>query len=231
MKYLALIAVAAGLAFGQYLETTIDFTPGSEPGTPTAIVWNSTDNRLYVSDWYDRNLAVIDGATNDKLAPIAAANRVVALCYNPGQNRVYAPSENSDTLAIINGATGAVTFIHAGGSMTDLCYNPVNGRVHTVNKTDASVSVLREGEPGAVSEQPGNGPPASAGAPAVVRSDSVLGAADSRQNTGHRAELRDVTGRKALDLRPSANDVSRLATGVYFVREGPQAVRKFIVTR
>jgi len=33
--------------------------------------------------------------------------------------------------------------------------------------------------------------------------------------------LLDAAGRKALDLRPGVNDVSRLAPGVYFVREQP----------
>jgi hypothetical protein len=32
-----------------------------------------------------------------------------------------------------------------------------------------------------------------------------------------RSELRDITGRRVLDLRPGTNDVSRIAPGVYFV--------------
>jgi len=39
-----------------------------------------------------------------------------------------------------------------------------------------------------------------------------------RQHTAYRAELLDVSGRRVLDLHPGANDVSRLAPGVYFVR-------------
>jgi len=34
----------------------------------------------------------------------------------------------------------------------------------------------------------------------------------------HTARLLDISGRKVMDLRPGANDVSRLAPGVYFVR-------------
>ncbi len=54
--------------------------------------------------------------------------------------------------------------------------------------------------------------------------------------------LLDISGRKVLDLRPGANDVSRLAPGVYFVREAraqaqaqagsrPQVVRKIVLTK
>jgi hypothetical protein len=85
--------------------------------------------------------------------------------------------------------------------------------------------------------------------PTVVRGVLVLGAVDSRQNTGHRAELLDAAGRKVMALRPGANDVRALAPGVYFVRQqsvvssqhsGPSAVggerfavsvRKVVVTR
>jgi hypothetical protein len=54
----------------------------------------------------------------------------------------------------------------------------------------------------------------------------------------HPASLLDISGRKALDLRPGENDVRGLAPGVYFVREAQaqaqaqaQAVRKVVVTR
>jgi photosystem II stability/assembly factor-like uncharacterized protein len=63
--------------------------------------------------------------------------------------------------------------------------------------------------------------------PTVVRGVLVLGAAGSRQNTGHRAELLDITGRKSLDLHAGANDVSGLAPGVYFFREQGPGVQGF----
>jgi hypothetical protein len=70
----------------------------------------------------------------------------------------------------------------------------------------------------------------------MVRGVLVLGAVGCRQNAEYRAGLMDVSGRKVLVLRPGANDVSRLAPGVYFVREAQaraqaQPVRKVIVSR
>ena len=51
------------------------------------------------------------------------------------------------------------------------------------------------------------------------------------------AELWNVSGRRAAVLRPGQNDLGRLAPGVYFVREEPQAsgrktepVRKVVLT-
>jgi len=75
------------------------------------------------------------------------------------------------------------------------------------------------------------------GGATVVR--GLLRIEDRGLRTGDRAELLDISGRKVLDLQPGPNDVSRLAPGVYFVRERSAArgrrsavsVRKVVVTR
>lgn len=41
---------------------------------------------------------------------------------------------------------------------------------------------------------------------------------DRTQGTGHRPELLDATGRRVAVPRSGANDVSRLAPGVYFAQ-------------
>jgi hypothetical protein len=56
--------------------------------------------------------------------------------------------------------------------------------------------------------------------------------------SGTSASLLDISGRKVMNLQSGVNDVSRLAPGVYFVREEPQAsdhkpqaVRKVVIQR
>jgi len=44
----------------------------------------------------------------------------------------------------------------------------------------------------------------------LTRGDRIL-------DTGERAELLDVAGRRVMELAPGPNDVRRLAAGVYFV--------------
>jgi hypothetical protein len=72
--------------------------------------------------------------------------------------------------------------------------------------------------------------------PTIIR--GVLMMEDRGQTTEDKAELVDISGRKVLDIRTGANDVSDLAPGVYFVRSGPSAVSrqqsaitKVVVTR
>jgi hypothetical protein len=63
----------------------------------------------------------------------------------------------------------------------------------------------------------------------IIRGVLMMG--DRGPKTGDRAELLDASGRKVLDLKTGANDVSRLAPGVYFIsergtrNEEPRAVR------
>jgi hypothetical protein len=53
--------VTAGLAAGQYLETTIPLSYGLAQA-----VWNPQNNRLYVSNGENGTVVVIDGGTRDR---------------------------------------------------------------------------------------------------------------------------------------------------------------------
>ncbi len=87
-------------------------------------------------------------------------------------------------------------------------------------RTDASGNI-------GIDEQrrtPGLFPHAAATTSTIVR--GVLLLQETRgEKRDSRCELLDITGRKALDLRPGANDVSRLAPGVYYIVTGPNSGR------
>ena len=68
--------------------------------------------------------------------------------------------------------------------------------------------------------------------PTVV--SGALWLAPSTSTSSGTGCLLDISGRKVLDLHVGANDVSRLAPGVYFVREAQaqaQAIRKVVIPR
>jgi hypothetical protein len=94
------------------------------------------------------------------------------------------------------------------------------------NEGDALYVAIRD-EPVDVAE-PGSLKPQAADfalGPTVVRGVLVMPGArvEKRESRG---ELLDLTGRKVLDLVSGANDVSRLVSGVYFVRSEPSAVSR-----
>jgi hypothetical protein len=88
------------------------------------------------------------------------------------------------------------------------------------------VGIFEEGlKPQAASSKP---------APTMVRGVLVLQNGSSASSSP--SWLLDITGRRVLALKPGANDVSRLAPGVYFVRVAQaqaqaQAVHKVVITR
>jgi hypothetical protein len=65
--------------------------------------------------------------------------------------------------------------------------------------------------------------------PVVVR--GILFLAETTDHKPQAASMVDATGRKVMNLRPGANDVSLLAPGVYFVSELTGSVRKVIIAR
>ena len=87
-------------------------------------------------------------------------------------------------------------------------------------KLRLSGGVEEGSKPQAASRRPG---------PTIVR--GVLFLSEALSLKPQAASLFDASGRKVLDLHGGANDVSRLAPGVYFVQEAQaQAVRKVVIT-
>ncbi len=129
-------------------------------------------------------------------------------------------------LALACGADSQMLLVYQGWA------GIVQNRMYNTDRIWGAVNPL----PGAIAEMPNAEVRTTRRGPTIVRGVLVLGAVDSRQNTGYRAELLDAAGRKVLDLLPGVNDVRALAPGVYFVREAQaqaqaQAVRKIVVTR
>jgi hypothetical protein len=83
-----------------------------------------------------------------------------------------------------------------------------------------------------VSERPDSGLPGPRTS-AIVR--GVLFLQGAQSHTPQASSLLDVSGRKVLDLRAGANDVSHLAPGVYFVRTATRdrhpPMSRVVVTR
>jgi len=92
---------------------------------------------------------------------------------------------------------------------------------------------LAYGTAGAVAEAPSAEVRTKNRGPSIVR--GVLFLRANGEGRMARAELLDISGRKVMELHAGANDLSRLAPGVYFVRSaedgGPTANTKVVITR
>ncbi|HTW92966.1 MAG TPA: exo-alpha-sialidase [bacterium] len=82
--------------------------------------------------------------------------------------------------------------------------------------------------PAAIAEQPSRQTVGVQPLATIVR--NVLRVAERPSSSA--SPLLDISGREVMDLKPGANDVSRVSPGIYFVREArTQAVRKVVITR
>jgi YVTN family beta-propeller protein len=156
----------------------------------------------------------------------------VALWYDSLTGAVYTANSFSDNVSVIDGATNVRrTNISVGVYPNLLTGSRQFGKVYCGNQNSSSISVISDsllgvtGTPNAEVRAPNAGP-------TIVR--GALNLQSAIYNLESEIMLLDISGRKVLDLRPGANDVSRLSPGVYFVRKAQaqaQAVRKVVLAK
>jgi YVTN family beta-propeller protein len=130
----------AQILFGQWLETTIDIAPDS--GT-IALVWNSTNNRLYCANYNSNNVTVIDCNNNQIITRIPTGAGPTALAYNITNNRVYCANRDSNNVTVINCVNNSIdTTIHVGIWPGALLWNPLNNKVYCANNWSLNISVI-----------------------------------------------------------------------------------------
>jgi len=70
---------------------------------PCALVWNSTNNKVYCANFASDNVSVIDGVTNRVIATIPVGYDPRALVWNSTNNKVYCANVGSGNVTVIDG--------------------------------------------------------------------------------------------------------------------------------
>jgi hypothetical protein len=105
--------------------------------------------------------------------------------------------------------------------------------VYVANYDSSTISVIRDSMSG-IEESPK--PQASSRKPAATVVRGAVWLAPTTSPKPQAASLLDAAGRKVMELHSGANDVSRLAPGVYFVQKAQaqaqaQAARKVVIAK
>ncbi|MEO0107953.1 MAG: YncE family protein [candidate division WOR-3 bacterium] len=214
----AAVVLSLSVASGQWPETTI-YLPNSFGGLgqPQYLAYNSTNNTIYASGEEGSCIVVIDGPTNRRIARVATQGDAGTMCHSPQNNKVYCANSASDDVTIVDGESNQVLLtISVGDEPTALCHNPTQDRLYTANHSGSSVSVLRGSGGSGAAETPNAGV-RTAGRSSIIRG-SLWMTSEQKPGLTTQAVLLDISGRKALGLKPGANDISHLAPGVYFLR-------------
>ena len=112
-------------------------------GLPSNIEINQTTHRLYVSDYFDNSLSVINTTDNSLVTKISIPSGPNSVTINPHLNRVYVARQESNLVAEVDTNTNTVIGnTTVGNNPYDIDVNTNTNRLYTANGGDATVSVL-----------------------------------------------------------------------------------------
>ena len=115
----------------------------SSNNAPEAVVWDSSNGYLYVTDVGSNNVSVINGVTDAVVATIPVGVNPEGVAYDSGNGYLYVTNYNSDNVSVINGVTDVVVAtIPVGVNPEGVAYDSGNGYLYVANLNDANVSVI-----------------------------------------------------------------------------------------
>ncbi|MGD0478104.1 MAG: protease pro-enzyme activation domain-containing protein [Nitrososphaerales archaeon] len=110
---------------------------------PYAVAVNPSTNRIYVANYWDNTVSVINGKTNLVMETIDVGGGPSGIAVNPSTNRIYVANYWDYTVSVIGGKTNLVTAtIDVGGGPSGIAVNPSTNRIYVVNYWDNTVSVI-----------------------------------------------------------------------------------------
>jgi YVTN family beta-propeller protein len=180
--------------------------------------YSPLNGNVYVDVRLPRKICVVDGAGDTIVANRTFPAYMNDVAYEPVYDRVYTCyyDEPFSAVAMIDANTyNTVGSVEVLGTPEYILANPADSTVYVTFQDGAGIYVIGAGA-GAVAEpRVTSGSPRPAPVATVARGVLFL---PRSLGPSIPSVLLDISGRKVLDLHSGANDVSRLAPGVYFVR-------------
>jgi YVTN family beta-propeller protein len=138
--FLTLTLLTAALWGGMLQAQTVTATVGA--GTnPDAVAVNPVTNKIYVANYSNNSVTVIEGATN-ATTTVGVGSSPRTLAVNPVTNKIYVAHSLSNNVTVIDGATNATTTVGAGSSPVALAVNPVTNKIYVANHYGNNVTVI-----------------------------------------------------------------------------------------
>ncbi len=117
-------------ASGQWLEKTIALSDSFGDIWPTSVYFVPGGNCVYVADYEDGDLVVVDAATNARKARIEL-DEPVFMAYDSHDNKVYMAGR--DSVAVIDPVSHKILHqLDVGQYPIQLCYNPAANKLYCV---------------------------------------------------------------------------------------------------
>jgi YVTN family beta-propeller protein len=168
-------------------------------------------------------LQVIDAVLDSVTGYVTVGWQPYTMFYSAPNHLLYVTNRSmmpDSLVAVVDCSTNqVVTRLRTTLYACRFAASPANSRVFLTLSDAGRVAVIREPTVGVGEER--RTPDARRATPGPTFVRGVLRMADGSRKSADGAVLLDAAGRKVLELQPGANDVRRLAPGVYFaVRKG-----------
>ena len=109
---------------------------------PRAVALNPVTNKIYVANYGDGTVTVIDGATNTTQT-VTVGSSPYALAVNAVTNKIYVANYYSNSLTVIDGATnGTSTVSNVGTYPYAVAVNSVTNKIYLTNAGTSDVTVI-----------------------------------------------------------------------------------------
>ncbi|HYA10905.1 MAG TPA: hypothetical protein VEH10_04465 [Thermoplasmata archaeon] len=108
-------------------------------GLPQFAAYDAANGDIYVPNWANGNVSVINGTT--VVATVPAGGVPFSATYDPSNHEVYVVNEASDNVTVLSG-TSVVANVAVGTTPQFATYDASNSYVYVSNTASASVTVL-----------------------------------------------------------------------------------------
>jgi YVTN family beta-propeller protein len=110
---------------------------------PCAIAINSKAKLLYVANYGDNSVSVIDAATERKTATISVGRHPKAIAFDANRNLVYVANTSDGTVTVIDAVNnGVVATLPAGKNPYALAVVPGSSRLYVANEAEGNPSTV-----------------------------------------------------------------------------------------
>jgi YVTN family beta-propeller protein len=112
-------------------------------GDPTGISINPNTNLVYVANYLDDVVSVIDCKSNKVIENITVGTSPLGIAVNPITNTIYVANADSDNVSVIDGATNAVEKnVDVGDYPQSVDVNPNTNMIYVANYDSSTISSL-----------------------------------------------------------------------------------------
>jgi YVTN family beta-propeller protein len=138
--YVTRIENADVAAVGAASSASVSFPAGA---IPCAIAVDSKTNMLYVANYGDSTVSVVDATTGRKTATVAVGHHPKAIAFDSNRNLVFVANTSDGTVTVIDAANNVVVVtLPAGKNPYALAVVPGSSRLYVANEADDNPSTV-----------------------------------------------------------------------------------------